>query len=734
VRDGQREALGAWFGMRFTSAACLSLVFAVGCAPVTSHPAVDAGVFDDAGGQPDIGVLSDAGLDASLDAGDASAVGGLTLPGSIALPYRVAGTGGSSVDVTVSNDTDVGVSVAFALAGDPLLHLTIAPTLVTARASAQLTLTFDGAATQTIATATLTASWGSEHRAIPVYAVAGDPALPVATYDDVRASDGRLCGSGTTVALPHAPFPDASGAWIDPSVRIFVPDGHRDRGAEDVVLHFHGHNTTLAGTLASQHYQEQLWASGVNALLVVPQGPVSAASGNFGKLMNPANTAALLEEVLVVLFRDGKIRAPVLDELVLTSHSGGYLAVAANAASAALPTRQIDLFDSLYGAIPTYQAFAVAHGKLRSNYTSAGGTLANNQALAATLDGLGVVVSETATFPALRDAESVIYFADTTHDRSTRLENTYAEQLRFGASHHRRGARLELRSAVASAGAATIEWLAPADADRTGFEVETSPDGVTFAAAASVGASASSATFAMTGTHWVRVRSVVTGVPTATTQASDTYVVSDAATTLVVDAFDRVLDGSYSGLAHDFAARVGSRIGASTISHRALVEDGFSLAGYTAVVWLAGDQSVDDLPISPDEQGVLTAYLASGGRLVVSGSEVAYALAGDTFLGELGAAYAADDGNALSASGVGALASVGTIAFGGATAPYPEDFPDVLSTAGAGVALLDYPTGGHGAVGLAGKAALVGFPLETVEDSGTLDALLAALLSFVGAP
>jgi hypothetical protein len=45
--------------------------------------------------------------------------------------------------------------------------------------------------------------------------------------------------------------------------------------------------------------------------------------------------------------------------------------------------------------------------------------------------------------------------------------------------------------------------------------------------------------------------------------------------------------------------------------------------------------------------------------------------------------------------------------------------------------VLRYGSGGAAAVGLAGRAVTVGFPLETVDDPATLDTLVPALLAFV---
>ncbi len=124
--------------------------------------------------------------------------------------------------------------------------------------------------------------------------------------------------------MPAAPFPDGSSTFMDPSVRVFLPEGYRERGSEDFVLHFHGFDTTVADTLAGHLYEGHVYASGANVVLVVPQGPVNASSGDFGKLMKPGGLLHLEEEVLVLLCpATGSIQFPIAGDLgPLTSHSG----------------------------------------------------------------------------------------------------------------------------------------------------------------------------------------------------------------------------------------------------------------------------------------------------------------------------------------------------------------------------------------------------------------------------
>jgi hypothetical protein len=560
-------------------------------------------------------------------------------------------------------------------------------------------------------------------------------------------------------------------AFTDPSVRVFLPEGYRDRGAQDVVVHFHGWNTTLASTLASHLYQQHLYASGCNAVLVVPQGPVDAASGDFGKLMTRGGLSRLLTQVMVLLYREGKITHPVRGDVVLTAHSGGYQAVAASLDPGNQGPRvaQVDLFDALYGYDTVFQAFALAGGTLRSNYTEGGGTFDVHQNVATYLSQRGLKPAVEPTQRALRDDAPVLDFAVTTHDGTTRLGGAYGERLRWRLRHSRRGPRIELREVTARpspgplpagspAATATVRWLAPADEDVTGFVVETSVGGAPWTVAATAAAGASEASIPLSGGARVRVKAVVRGVDPADVLPTDTYRVDAGAAVLVVDGFDRVLDGAFGGLHHDFAAVVGEALGpVASISHRAVLEDGFDLTPWPAVVWLLGDASAADGSLSVAEQTALLDYVEGGGRLVMSGSELAFDLgqteAGALFLDRgFGAAYLADDAGSRELAGQGALAGLASFVFGGRGAPYAAASPDALAPTGDGIVLLEYgsatagldgvsggdphpkprPPAAAAAVGVPGRSALVGFPLELLGSAPERAALITALLAFVG--
>ncbi|MBK6518390.1 MAG: hypothetical protein IPM79_17340 [Polyangiaceae bacterium] len=673
-------------------------------------------------------------------AGDAGGAGGaaasLVVPEVIAIPYVLAGAGASEVSALLSNTGLAPISdLELTLTGSPLLSLVSAPSALEGGASEAIVVSFAGAAAETIANGTLEITSSAGDFAIPVYAVAGDPALGAASFAPVTGVGAVSCGAGATVSMPRAPFPSPGAPYADDRVRLFVPEGYRERGTQDLVVHFHGHNTTLDATLASHRYEGHLCASGVNAVLVVPQGPVEAASGDFGKLMDPGGLEALARQVLVVLYREGLTSFPAPGDLTLTSHSGGYLAVATNLDPQvqSWPVRQVDLFDSMYGYSAAYVAFAEGGGLLRSNYTVGGGTADVNLSALSDLESDGFVVSTEASRATLRSADPLIYFADTSHNGATRLEGAYGEQLRWGARHHRHGPRVELSTAIASGGSAEVRWVAPEEEDLLGYRIELASGGAAFEQVAEVGPDEDVATFAFAGSGRVRVVPIVAG---ATEMPSDEYFLGGAADVLVVDGFDRILDGSYGGLRHDFSARVGEAANAGAAASNEAVEEGaVDLSDYSYVVWLTGDESTADRSLSAAEQSWLEAYVAGGGSLVVSGSEIGFELDpspdGAQFLADVfGAALLADDAGSYLVSGVGSLAGLPSFGYAGASAPYPEDFPDAFVTEGAGEAVLEYATGEPAAVGVGGQAVLVGFPLELV-DEDELAAVLAALLSFV---
>jgi hypothetical protein len=705
---------------------------------------VDVGVDSDASGEADVDGDTDDETSTDAGDGDMQSPADLVLPRTLALPYVSAGAGGSMGAFQIVNlgglvaEGPGGADLSWSLDGDDRLSLVEAPSRVDAGAEETLVLAFAGADEEAIASATLSVELGDDSLSATVFAVAGDPALPAGQWQTVELPGGHGCGRGLTIELPTAPFPHPSAGFTDARVRIFVPDDLRDVGVQDLVVHFHGHSTILEETLAAHHYEQHLCASGVNGILVVPQGPVHTASGNFGKLMDPGGLAALVQQVMVVLYREGSIVSPRLGELVLTAHSGGYGAVATNLDRDvnALPITHVHLYDAIYGYASHFVDHVEAGGVLRSNYTPFGGTVEQNQQVIASLEQAGVPVATEPTQRALRDEPVIIYAADTSHGGATRIDGAFGEQLRFALHHHRRGPRVELREAWVEDGVAEVRWFSPRDSQLTGFAVLTSAEG-NWTVAAEVSADEEYATFPFRGAARVRVVPRLADLSDDEVLGSDVYRLAEQPQTLIVDGFDRSIDGSFGGLAHDFSAVVGEAAGAvASVSNEALTEDGFSLTPWTRTVWLLGDEATADHSLDPLEQQLVSDYLAAGGTLVMSGSEVAFELdgsnAGAALLSDVfGAAFVMDDSNSHAVMGTGALMNLGSVTFAGPGAPYAEDYPDVLTSAGPGELVLLYDDGDGAAVGITSRAVLVGFPLELIDDEDDRAELVGALFDFV---
>lgn len=180
-----------------------------------------------------------------------------------------------------------------------------------------------------------------------------------------------------------------------------------------------------------------------------------------------------------------------------------------------------------------------------------------------------------------------------------------------------------------------------------------------------------------------------------------------------------------------------------------------ALTNYPAVVWALGEESTADETFSSSEQTRVTAYLNRGGRLLVSGSEIAWDLdrttgptaADRTFLQtQLHAALggdANDDAGTFNFTAAAGGIFTGDPAGGfdnGSAGIYVVRYPDVLTPIGPNaVTALSYSGGLPGAAAIqnsdpttGSKVVYLGFPYETITSSAVRDSLMFDALSFFG--
>lgn len=219
---------------------------------------------------------------------------------------------------------------------------------------------------------------------------------------------------------------------------------------------------------------------------------------------------------------------------------------------------------------------------------------------------------------------------------------------------------------------------------------------------------------------------------------------------LIVDGFDRYTgSASFSQNRHDFATDYYNSIRDSKYAQvhttaNETVEDGSAILNdYDLVVWFLGDESTADETFSDLEQDIIEDYLKSGGKLFVSGAEVAWDLdqkgsASDKsfFTNYMKASYQTDGAsNYTPAKGIAGSFFEGlTLEFGIA---YPEDYPDDIDPVGGATSILNYNVSGTRA-GVAFKGSFgssdengglvyIGFPLETTSISDQRDMMKRVL-------
>ncbi len=206
----------------------------------------------------------------------------------------------------------------------------------------------------------------------------------------------RYAGIGTTLVTTsdHAMFPHPKRAdgWVyegraypadphyaDQTVLIFVPKGFRPGETTDLVFYFHGWGNDVDRTLATFRIAEQLVASGVNAVLVLPEGPKDAPDSFGGKLEEAGVFAGLVADVLATLKEKGVIENSRPGSIVLAGHSGAYRVISFILLRGGLTAsvREVYLFDALYGQVEKF-AWWVEHapGRLVAIHTPKGGTRA----------------------------------------------------------------------------------------------------------------------------------------------------------------------------------------------------------------------------------------------------------------------------------------------------------------------------------------------------------------------
>ncbi|MEZ4237359.1 MAG: D-alanyl-D-alanine carboxypeptidase [Myxococcota bacterium] len=199
------------------------------------------------------------------------------------------------------------------------------------------------------------------------------------------------------------------------------------------------------------------------------------------------------------------------------------------------------------------------------------------------------------------------------------------------------------------------------------------------------------------------------------------------------------------GQGHDFVATTAAAMGGQrfdSAANEAVVAGEVDLHDYDAVVWALGEESTADEALSDAEQALVADAVAGGVALVISGAELAWDLGAlgsasdQAFLADvLRVQYVGDDAGTYSAVPSAGGALDGVVGELGFYTPGTMDvsYPDQLQPVNGAQALLGYLGGGGGTAGSlyddgVERVAVLGFPLECLDDAATRAAVLQALL------
>lgn len=237
----------------------------------------------------------------------------------------------------------------------------------------------------------------------------------------------------------HEEFFSAAEHYSNSTVAMFIPKDFHATGKIDFVLHFHGWNNTVTGTLNKFAVIEQFAASGKNAVLIVPEGPYNAPDSFGGKLEDTNGFKNFMAEAVAKLDASGILGRTNLEigDIILSGHSGGYHVMAAIVDHGGLSEniREVWLFDALYGGTENFVAWQKReNGRLLDIYTDHGGTKDESENLMAFYRTNGVsffAVEGTNAVPDnLQTNRLVFLHSDMTHNDVFARRKTFEEFLK----------------------------------------------------------------------------------------------------------------------------------------------------------------------------------------------------------------------------------------------------------------------------------------------------------------
>lgn len=293
----------------------------------------------------------------------------------------------------------------------------------------------------------------------------------------------------------------------------------------------------------------------------------------------------------------------------------------------------------------------------------------------------------------------------------------------------------------------TLEVKVKNDGNATHYKIYTSTNGTTFAAPITLIKSNLILTGLTSGQLYYVKIAAYNATYSVTSSVSELLGAVPCAyqdSMLIVNGFDRAVTGN----TFDFIKQHGSSVIAnnhyfSSATNEAIQDALISLLTYKSLDWILGKESTVNETFSTTEQTLVSNYLKQGGKLLVSGSEIAWDLdnsgttADKSFIANyLKANYAFDAPNNQASTWYKSINETSNSIFNlsdtlffdnGTNGTYNVDYPDVITPVNGGVSTLKYTNNSTSTSAIYfsglfpsgtvnGKLIYISFPLECIYD------------------
>jgi hypothetical protein len=165
--------------------------------------------------------------------------------------------------------------------------------------------------------------------------------------------------------------------YSDSTVLIFIPSYFKKSDSTDLIFHFHGWFNNIDSVPTQFLLTEQLYQSGKNAILIIPQGPKNAPDSYGGKLEKELVFKNLVTEIMIFLVEESIIPSTHIRNTILSGHSGAYRVMAHILQHGGMPSKikEVWLFDGLYSEENKFLSWIQSsNGYFTNIYTKDGGT------------------------------------------------------------------------------------------------------------------------------------------------------------------------------------------------------------------------------------------------------------------------------------------------------------------------------------------------------------------------